>query len=49
MGTVQNWITHDEFSSPIVSNPEGKRTERFSENSSRNRDSLKPEVRLPRD
>ena len=27
----------------------GKRTERFSENSSRNRDSLKSEVRLPRD
>ena len=27
MGSVQNWITHDEFSSAIVSNVEGKRTE----------------------
>ncbi len=41
MGAVQNWITRDEFSSAIVSNSEGKGTERFSENSSRNRDSLK--------
>ena len=32
-----------------VSTAEGKRTERFSENSSRNRDSLKSEVRLPRE
>ncbi len=32
-----------------VSSVEGKRTERFSENSSRYRDSLKSEVRLPRD
>jgi hypothetical protein len=32
-----------------VSSAEGKRTERFSEKSSRYRDSLKSEVRLPRD
>jgi hypothetical protein len=32
-----------------VSSVEGKRTERFSEKSSRYRDSLKSEVRLPRD
>jgi hypothetical protein len=32
-----------------VSNAEGKRTERFSEISSRNRDSVKSEVWLPRD
>ena len=27
MDSVQNWITHDEFSSAIVSNVERKRTE----------------------
>ena len=46
---LRNSLTRDEFSSAIVSTAEGKRTERFSENSSRNRDSLKSEVRLPRD
>ncbi len=39
----------DESSSGIVSSAEGKRTERFSEKSSRYRESLKSEVRLPRD
>jgi hypothetical protein len=32
------WITRDESSSTIVSSAEGKRTERFSEKSSRYRD-----------
>ncbi len=42
-------MARDESSSAIVSSAEGKRTERFSEKSSRYRDSLRSEVRLPRD
>ncbi len=47
--TCKFWITRDESSSTIVSSGEGKRTERFPEKSSGYRDSLKSEVRLPRD
>jgi hypothetical protein len=38
--TYKFWITRDESSSTIVSSVEGKRTERFSEKSSRYREIL---------